>query len=868
MLEAIAIEKCFGKDVLFSQLSFQLPNQGLILLTGPSGSGKTTLLKILQLNESYSGRLRFDGIELSLLNRQAQLDFRRLYLASVQQEVELIPHATIEDHLEIIRHLKGDFIKPYLKRFIQEFQMEVNSKQTISTLSRGQQQRFAILLACIGQTKILLLDEPTTGLDYANRQKIYQLLTMVKQHQLIVMSSHQALHDGVIIDGHLNLAKPEQLEFQVNPKKAKMVPVSSRMNLPFTWYFQFHYRQRKFQKYRKRIHLFQTFVLATIGVMISLMVLVGKEFIRITETMIGGQYQYVKPQLNEEIELESSHSFDTIFNSLPFSFELRSYYDESYFEFLKPYHRFYIEQNGFEMTLKDIDLGLINITEKPPVLNPPLKIIDFQEEDVMLGLQHHHLRMLSKTLNCFPTLNSINAVLSNSPLSIYLKIHVPEWHYQDQILFTLRSIDLTDLPRWYHPHMDYPQKIYEERMRLPTRGIEEVYEFQPWRVAKTTVIEVKDDLAFLKLWQDDYRWQDYHVKRHPLLGWQIYKSRIPRRGFYDFHLKEKTFHYHSQFGYHYYPDQKLSGFAQPLIFNPTPQGNHAYLETIKQLEEPFDWLNVIPPPQTTIGYLLANPGTSVKLKTDLNDQSMALDEVIVSKQLMTRWNLQVGDFVYIDHGIFPTLNENGHLAEMKQSMLKIVGTREMDGHWLFHYPHWLSHWLMIHAGVPSYLLEPEALIFYEQIWIPEGFESINPLKQVQDSITDILQTMVFILGIWCLFVGFPLLVLFFYYSIQSFISDQKPLKTLKAFGAPWLFINHWYGTKFILSASEVVVPTLWMMTLLDLLLKHWLGQYFYLSLGYEFPWESLTIFMIFSTSFYLVSTHLQMRVLKTILQNN
>lgn len=867
MLEAIKLEKRFGSEILFHHLTFQLPHKGLILLTGPSGSGKTTLLQILQLNQNFNGGLRFDGIDLSLLNVQQRNDFRRHFITSVQQEVELVQSATIEEQLNIVQHLKGHFQRPHVKFALQQFLTEVNPRQTISSLSRGQQQRFAILLACLGQTKILLLDEPTTGLDYDNRIRIYQLLNVMKLDQLIVMSSHQASGDGLTVDGNLRLPKEESTDIQIDKRKSRLLPIYSKSSWPFVWYWQFHHRQKKYQKYRKRMQLSQTILFAIMGVMISLMMVVGKEIIRITDTMIGGQYQYVKPLVADSSILKSTHSFDPIFETLTIPHHLRSYYDENYFEFLKPYHHFYIDDNGFQLTLKDFHMGLINLVEKPIENPPPLSTFELGDDDFILGVQNHHLKTLAQALGCFPTLPSINTYLFSSPLAVNLNINVPEWHYRDESVFTLRKIELTNVPQWFHPQTDYAKKTFEDRLRLPTKGIEEAYDTQPWRVVKTMMIDVEDDEGLLNAWKKHEVWQHYHLQKHPTLGWQVYQTQNPRNTFPRFHPQTQTFHYHSNLGYHYYPDQKLSGFAQPLFFSPNQDENLLYLETIKQFDQPFAWLDVVPPRNTSIGYVFANPGTSIKLKTNELYDEMNLNEIIVSTDLIHFWNLNIGDQVYVDHGVFPGLNEDGRFLTSMQSTLTIIGTLDMDGNWLFHHPHWLTQWLMVHARIPSYLLEPQAWVFYQNILTPNGYESINPLKEVQDSVEEIQQILLIILGIWFLFVGMPLSILFFYYAVQSFLSDHKNVKTLKGFGAPWSYIQHWYLVKFMVMTFEVVFPTFILLVILDYWFKKWLGQYFYLSISYQLPIETLTIFLLFAMVFYFISFKLQNSIIKRTFQN-
>ncbi|MEN9819357.1 MAG: transporter ATP-binding protein [Bacillota bacterium] len=867
MFEAIGLEKRFGNEILFQDFTFQLPSKGLILLTGPSGSGKTTLLQILQLNQPSKGRLRFDGIELSLLNAQQRIDFKRQFIASVQQDVNLIDHATIQDHLLMIQHIKGQFQRPHIKLAIQQFLQEVSPQQRLMTLSRGQRQRFAMLLACMGHSKILLLDEPTTGLDIANRNRIYHLLALLKLDQLIVMSSHQALDDGLKMDGHLSLPNSQVMKIQMDKKRDRILPILKQSPWPIIWYFQYHQRQRKFQKYRKRLHFSQTFVFATMGVMISLMMFVGKEIMRVTETMIGGQYQYVEPLLKNKLILESTESSDPIFATIPFEIELRTYYEESYFEYLKSFHHFYFDIKGFQVVLKDFHLGLINLVEKPISQSSPFSSMPMRDDEIVLGVQTHHLKFLAQSLNCFPTLVSINEALVQSSLAIQLKIYVPEWQYRDESTFYLTKIELTGIPTWFHSTLDYPKKIYENRLRMPSKGFEEIYENQPWRVAKTTMIQVKDDGVLLKDWHKLETWQHYHLQRHPSLGWQVFKTQHPRNLQLNVNDLPTSFHYHSKVGYHYYPEQKLSGYAQPFFFNSQPEGNINYLETLKDIKEPFAWLDVLPPNQTLLGYILANPGTSIKLKTDAVYQNMSMHEIVVSNSLLEFWNLTIGDKVYIDHGIYPNLNEAGQIEVIKQSSLKIIGGIETDGHWLYHHPHWLTHWLMIQAFTPSYLLEPEAWIFYENVLTTSEFKTINPLKEVQESVQDIQSILAISLGIWFLMVGIPLIFLFYYYSVQTLIADQNNIKTLKGYGAPWTYVENWYGVKLFVLAIEVMIPTLSLLLMMDYLLKAWLGQYFYLSIAYQFPIETIAIFMLFVLVFYGASITIQLKTLKQYFQN-
>ncbi|GBF81263.1 ABC transporter ATP-binding protein [Aphanothece sacrum] len=192
---------------ILSGANLELASQELGLVIGPSGSGKTTLLEILAgLAEQTKGQIFWRDQELTPLDLQQlgglvfQFPERHFCGSTILEELRL-------GHPEI----EADTIKNAL----QEVGLEHISLNTSPhALSGGQQRRLALAVQLIRQPNLLLLDEPTAGLDWSMRQQLAKLLAKLKNHWTILVVSHDPTELLAIADrcwkidqGHLELAK-------------------------------------------------------------------------------------------------------------------------------------------------------------------------------------------------------------------------------------------------------------------------------------------------------------------------------------------------------------------------------------------------------------------------------------------------------------------------------------------------------------------------------------------------------------------------------------------------------------------------------------------------------------------------------------
>jgi len=869
MLEGNLIEKSYGNEVIFRGFSFQIPCPSLVLLTGASGSGKTTLLQIFNLSIPFQGLLRFDGIDLHRLSAHEQLSFRQIKIGCVYQESGLIKNLTVLDHMKMVEFIKGPITSKVARIAWELFKQDVNLQQQVKTLSRGQQQRLAILLACFGDSKLLLLDEPTTGLDYKQRQRIYQLLNDLSLDRCVIMATHANPKEGLVFTHHLHLPihHPTGV-IQFSPLKNQLPLTSLRRKFPLGWLWKLLSKQRKKENFRWQFNFFQTMTFTILGVLISLMFVLSKELLIITETMIGGRYQYVKELIKEDTKLMSTNADDDIFLSFDFQFHLRTYYDEQYFEFLKPYHHFYLFKDGFFRSLKDFHLGLINQFESFHYL-PEFKLIDsLRNDEVILGIQPFQLNLIASLLNCFPVLDEVNERLSFEALPIHYAVDVPQWTYQDETIFYLKAVTMTEQPTWFHSHKDYANLTYESMLRLPTKGIEEIYETQPWRVNKTMMVMTQAHSPFLKAWQENPLFQHYHVQRHPSLGWNMYRTTTPRLQKPFWITENESFHFHSSWGYHYYPDHRLSGFAQPLFFHPREPIDLGYLDTMRQLKDPYEWLAVSKPNHVSHGFVLANPSDAIKLKPDATIEVLKENEIYLSRILADAWGVSIGDRIHL---AFPRYDHHlpiGVIGDYGHHTLLIKGLKDSQQRFIYQHPGWWEHWLMTHAYVPSHVLIPEAWIIEDDQRIRPVLDVIRPFADVVNSVSD-LQTWV-LLGMLCvgLVIGLPSMILFYYFLRQSLVDDKKTMHLLIGYGAPRSMIQQWYGGKLTWLVMELVFPTLFVIIGFDFVIKTIISSSFFIDIPYRFPVESILILTGLFAGFYLTMITFQQRIMESLLKKN
>ncbi len=195
-LEINNLSKTYSNGVRALQsVSFTI-NQGMFGLLGPNGAGKSSLMRtIATLQEADSGSIRLTGLpgegDLDVLT---QKDAVRRVLGYLPQEFGVYPRVTAEAMLDHIASLKGIANGSERKAIVQGLLQKVNlydvRKKNLGTYSGGMKQRFGIAQALIGSPRLIIVDEPTAGLDPAERNRFHNLLAEIGENTIVILSTH------------------------------------------------------------------------------------------------------------------------------------------------------------------------------------------------------------------------------------------------------------------------------------------------------------------------------------------------------------------------------------------------------------------------------------------------------------------------------------------------------------------------------------------------------------------------------------------------------------------------------------------------------------------------------------------------------
>lgn len=200
--------------------------KGMFGLLGPNGAGKSTLMRtIATLQNADSGSIIFDGIDVF----KAPDELRKV-LGYLPQDFGVYPKVSAEMMLNHIAKIKGIQSKTDRAAYVSDLLNKVNlykfRKRNLGDYSGGMRQRFGIAQALIGNPKLIIVDEPTAGLDPLERNRFHNLLSELGEDAVVILSTHivddvvnlctnmAVFNEGsVVVQGH-----PQELSNTLNGK--------------------------------------------------------------------------------------------------------------------------------------------------------------------------------------------------------------------------------------------------------------------------------------------------------------------------------------------------------------------------------------------------------------------------------------------------------------------------------------------------------------------------------------------------------------------------------------------------------------------------------------------------------------------------
>jgi len=196
-----SISKLYGKQLALDDVSFEVNSGEIVGFLGPNGAGKSTMMKILTCfipqSSGTASVCGFDIVEESMEVRKN--------VGYLPEHNPLYTEMYIKEYLEFIaglHHLKN--VKQRIAEMIEMTGLQVEQKKKIGALSKGYRQRVGLAQALIHDPKVLILDEPTTGLDPNQLTEIRNLIKEIGKQKTVMLSTHimqevEAVCDRVII---------------------------------------------------------------------------------------------------------------------------------------------------------------------------------------------------------------------------------------------------------------------------------------------------------------------------------------------------------------------------------------------------------------------------------------------------------------------------------------------------------------------------------------------------------------------------------------------------------------------------------------------------------------------------------------------
>ena len=203
MIEAEGISKTYGPILALDDVSFQVDAGEIVGLLGPNGAGKTTLMRVLTgYLQPDQGKVLID--DLDVLTDTLAVQSRIGYLP---ENAPLYPEMSVQSHLEMIadlRQIPASEKPMLLTQAVRATALEANLTRPIGQLSKGFKQRVGLAQTILHKPKLLILDEPTAGLDPTQIVEVRHLIRRMAERSTVLLSTHilsevEAVCDRVII---------------------------------------------------------------------------------------------------------------------------------------------------------------------------------------------------------------------------------------------------------------------------------------------------------------------------------------------------------------------------------------------------------------------------------------------------------------------------------------------------------------------------------------------------------------------------------------------------------------------------------------------------------------------------------------------
>ena len=225
MIKVESVTKKYGNFIAVNDISFDIKEGEIVGFLGKNGAGKTTTMNMITgYIEPTQGKIEINGYDINKKPRKAKSE-----IGYMPEGVPIYNDLTVKEfvsYMADLKGIKGNSKKAEIQRVINETGLSEVQNTLNRHLSRGYKQRVSMAGALVGNPKVLILDEPTVGLDPQQVKQIRELIKSLRKKHTVLISSHilsevsQICQKVIIIDkgNVLTVDTPENLEDRVNNK--------------------------------------------------------------------------------------------------------------------------------------------------------------------------------------------------------------------------------------------------------------------------------------------------------------------------------------------------------------------------------------------------------------------------------------------------------------------------------------------------------------------------------------------------------------------------------------------------------------------------------------------------------------------------
>ena len=189
MIDVRNLTKIYGNRAALDGLSFSVPKGAILGFLGPNGAGKTTTMRILTGQaRATAGTAEIDGCDVQKEHRKV-----RSFIGYLPEDSPAYPEMTVEKYLAFMAGMKlipRREISSEIDRVLTETRLVDARKRLCGNLSKGMRQRVGIAQAMMGDPKVIILDEPTVGLDPSQITHVRDLIKRMAENRTVIFSTH------------------------------------------------------------------------------------------------------------------------------------------------------------------------------------------------------------------------------------------------------------------------------------------------------------------------------------------------------------------------------------------------------------------------------------------------------------------------------------------------------------------------------------------------------------------------------------------------------------------------------------------------------------------------------------------------------